>query len=588
MKGGFRLFSTIALIIISLYYLVLRPYMSEKPPVNLGLDLQGGMHVTLEVGVDALVKSLASDTDDAFNQVFKTTRGKVGATDRDFIDAFVSEFEARDANIRLSRYFRNVDAGITRRSSNNDIKTYLHKQADDALTGAIDVVRNRIDRFGVTEPSIVKQGSHRIVVELPGVSDAKRVRKLLRGTAQLQFRLMGEPQEINTSLTQVMAYYDKAVSPAQADTSKAAKADTSKAKVDPKTPATKNPLTGVLTPTGGVAFGTAAAKDTSKVMNALKAVPQFMPKGITPMWTSAPINRADKNAKEEMYLLLAVRDKVELKGETITNSTVEFDQFTNAPKVTMAMNSEGSNTWSRLTGANVGKQVAVVMDNLVYSYPNINNKIDGGRTEITGLDSREEATDIVTVLKSGSLPAPVNVVEERTVGPSLGQSSIEAGKWSVILAFALIGLFMVIYYRSAGVIADIALLLNILFIFGILASFNATLTLPGIAGIVLTIGMAVDANVLAFERIREELDSGKSQKLATEVGYTKAMAAIIDSHITTFFTGAILYSFGIGPIKGFAVTLMAGVLTTLFTCLIVTRLMTEFVTDDGKKPLSYG
>lgn len=600
MKGGFRLYSTIALVLISLFYLVLQPYLTSKPPVNLGLDLQGGMHVTLEVGVDALIKSLASDTDATFDQVMKATRTKVGTTDLDFIDAFVQEFQAKDANVRLSRYFRNSDAGITRRSSNADISTYLHKQADDALNGAIDVVRNRIDRFGVTEPSIVKQGTRRIVVELPGVSDVKRVTKLLRGTAQLQFRLLGEPQDIATALGQMNEHYSKAATPA-ADTTKAktdttatSAADTSKNIADlkkkveaDKKAAAKNPLA-ALTPTGGVSFGTAAAKDTASVTRAIKATSHLLPKGIVPMWTSAPVNRADKEAKEEIYMLLGVRDKVELKGETITNSAVEFDQFTNAPKVTMAMNAEGTATWSRLTGANVGKQVAVVMDNVVYSYPNIQNKIDGGRTEITGLDSREEATDIVTVLKSGSLPAPVNIVERRSVGPSLGQASINAGASSVLVSFILISLFMIFYYRTAGMIADVALVLNLLMVFGILAAFNATLTLPGIAGIVLTIGMAVDANVLAFERIREELDSGKSPKAASDMGYARSLNAIVDSHLTTFFTGAILYSFGIGPIKGFALTLMAGILTTLFTTLVTTRLMTDYLLKDGKRAINYG
>ena len=365
MKGGFRLFSTIALILISLFYLVY-PTFQNKTPVNLGLDLQGGMHLTLEVGVDELVKSLASDTDKTFDEVWQSTRTKVQASDADFIDTFVSDFENRDPNARLSRYFRNTEQNITRSSSNADIKTYLNTQADDAIKSSIDVVRNRIDRFGVTEPSIVKQGTRRIVVELPGVADSRRVRRLLRGTAQLQFRLMGDPTEVNASLQQIMAYYAKGTTDAPVDTSKAAKADTSKtAKADTSKVAnaakktSKKPLDGIFAAIGQVTFGEVAAKDTATVMKLFKApaVKAMWPKDVTPMWTASPVNdrvAADKKTDTvEKFHLLAVKNNVELTGERVTNSSVEFDQFTNAAEVSLAMDSDGANTWSRLTGSTV-------------------------------------------------------------------------------------------------------------------------------------------------------------------------------------------------------------------------------------------
>ena len=291
---------------------------------------------------------------------------------------------------------------------------------------------------------------------------------------------------------------------------------------------------------------------------------------------------------EDILVVLAVRSQVELTGDVVTDAAVDFDPQTNAPQVSMEMNGEGARTWSRLTGANVGKQVAIAMDNVVFSYPNILGRITGGRTSITGLDSRAEATDIVTILKSGSLPAPVDIIEEGTVGPSLGAASIRAGFTSLLVGLTLVALFMIFYYRGAGSIADIALLLNIIFILGILGAFRATLTLPGIAGIVLTIGMAVDANVLIFDRVREEVKYGRTLRGAIDAGYEKAFSAILDANVTTFFTGLILYSFGVGPIKGFAVTLMAGIIASLFSALVITRIMFDYLVGEKRQEVSIG
>jgi preprotein translocase subunit SecD len=350
-----------------------------------------------------------------------------------------------------------------------------------------------------------------------------------------------------------------------------------------------NALLEVMQPVGqGVVYGAVAENDTAAANTLLRApeIRALLPSGIKLMYTSSPIGLTEDG--HEMYYILGVRDDIEMTGEVIEDARVDFDQITNAPEVTMVMNSEGARTWARLTGANVGKQVAIVLDGVVYSYPVVNERITGGRSAISGLDSQEEAQDIVTILKSGALPAPVEIVEERTVGPSLGQASIRAGFLSVMVGLLIVALFMIAYYRTGGVVADLALVLNIIFILGILAGFGATLTLPGIAGIVLTIGMAVDANVLIFERIREEQATGKTLKAAIDGGFAKALSAIIDANITTFFVGAILYSFGVGPIQGFAVTLMAGILASMFSAIVFTRIIFDYMVIERRLSVNYG
>ncbi len=581
---------------------------TQERALKLGLDLLGGMHVTLEVRVDELVRELATDTDATFDEVMEAARARSASGDVSFIQAFVQEFEARDPNARLSRYFRSDEAGINRRSTNEEVAAYLEQEANDAIDRAIEIIRQRVDRYGVTEPSIQKQGTRRIVVELPGIDDAERVRRLLRGTARLEFRLMADPAELTRVAQSIIEYYEAAADTAASDTSGAAgtgEADTAAA--DPLLAGADtsagdavlgddpvgagNPLLAVMQPLPygpGVVFGQVLETDTAAVNRLLRnpEVQALIPDDIELMYTASPVG-VDQNGRE-VYDILGVRSTAELTGEAIVEATVDFDQFTNQPQVSMTMDSEGARTWARVTGANVGKNIAIVLDGVVYSYPVVEGRIVGGRSRITGLDSREEAQDIVTVLESGALPAPVVIVEERTVGPSLGQASIRAGFWSVLVGLLLVALFMIWYYRTAGVVADLALLLNIVFILGILAAFGATLTLPGIAGIVLTIGMAVDANVLIFERIREEQGTGKTLKAAVEAGYAKALSAIVDANITTFFVGVILYSFGVGPIQGFAVTLMAGILCSMFTAIIVTRIIFDYMIIERRATVSYG
>lgn len=571
----------------------------KEKSLNLGLDLQGGMHVTLEVQVEALVRELASDTDESFDEVVLAARERVRSNNEAFIDAFVSEFESRDPEARLSRYFRNSDADITRRSENNEVASYLRAEANDAVSRAIEIIRDRVDRYGVTEPSIQKQGTRRVIVELPGVDDAERVRNLLKGTARLEFRLMSEPEELVRSLQNMIEYFeaesaDSTMADAdtvEPDSADAALADsTGEFLLDSgEDESLTNRFLEILSPVGqGTVFGAVSVSDTAAVNQLLlePAVAAMLPVNTTLMYTSSPVG-VDEGGREIFYML-GVRDQIEMTGDVIEDANVDFDQITNAPEVTMDMNSEGARTWARITGANVGKQIAIVLDGVVYSYPVVNERIVGGRSNIQGLDSQEEATDIVTILKSGALPAPVEIIEERTVGPSLGAASIRAGFTSVMVGLLIVAIFMIVYYRSGGVVANLALIINILFILGILAGFHATVTLPGIAGIVLTIGMAVDANVLIFERIREEQATGKTLKAAIQGGYAKALSAIFDANITTFFVGAILYSFGVGPIQGFAVTLMAGILASMFSAIIITRLVIDYMVIGRKMSVNFG
>ncbi len=583
---------------------------TRERALKLGLDLRGGMSSTLEVRVDELIRALATDTDPAFESALRTAVQDAQTSDASFVDLFADAFEKADPNGRLARYFRSDADGITRRSSNADVRTYLQAQADGAVQRAMQIVRQRVDRFGVAEPGIVRKGTRRIAIELPGVDDAERVRRLLRGTARLEFHLMAEPEEANRALSSIVAFYNdstkaRAVTPADtasttriaADSAGAATvagdsaariaaAGVDTAKQDTTaTPSATNPLLKVMTPLGGIQFGSVAVKDTATARRLLNRpeVEALLPRGTRLLWFSRPTGEAN-----DQMLLLAVRDNVELTGETIEAATVDFDPQTNQPQVSMGMDAEGARLWSRLTGANINKPVAIVLDDYVVSYPVVQNRIPNGRSSITGLDGRAEAEDIVNVLKSGSLPAPVQIIEESTVGPSLGAESIRAGALSFAIGFLAVALFMMFWYRGAGLVAVGALTLNVLFILGVLAAFRATLTLPGIAGIVLTLGMAVDANVLIYERIREELDAGRGFRAAVDAGFEKALSAILDSNITTFLTGVILYAFGIGPIQGFAVTLMAGILTSLFAALVITRLVFDYIAYEREGSISLG
>jgi len=543
--------------------------------LSLGLDLQGGMHVTLEIGTPQLILELAGENrDDQLNQVIQQALANAVANDTDFIDEMLLAFEGQDANARLSRYYRSDADEITRRSSNAEIVTYLKNQRDAALDRAIEIIRTRVDRFGVSEPSIVKQGNSRIVVELPGVDDEDRVRNLLRGTARLEFRTGADAQDFSTFRNQVVEFYN--VVPDTSDT----------LQLDAQT----NPLVDVLGFVQGqtaYVFGYATTDDTARVMELLRneEIQQMFPRNTEVLWSANPTEFADGT---EQYTLFGVSTDVELTGEVIEEASIQFDPVTNAPEVSMGMNSEGARVWGRITGANIGKPVAIVLDDYIVSYPNVISKISGGNSSITGLESVEEAEDLVNILLSGALPAPLEIIGSRTVGATLGEASISAGLNSILIGLGIVAIFMIIYYRKGGGVADIALTLNIVFILGVLASFGAVLTLPGMAGIVLTIGMAVDANVLIFDRIREEQRGGKTIKASISSGYANAMSAIIDANVTTGFVALILLSFGVGPIKGFAVTLLAGIACSLFSAIIITRVVIDYLTRNKPEAMSFG
>lgn len=549
--------------------------LSEKV-LNLGLDLQGGMHVTLELQASQLLLELAGEfKDSTLVNTVREAQKRSNENLSNVLDEFVTVFEARDSEARLSRYYRSDLAGISRRSSNEEIKDYLQVQLDAAVRRAIEIVRTRVDRYGVSEPSIVRQGSSRIIVELPGVDDEERVRNLLKGTARLEFRLTADPSELRASLESVIGFYN--VMEASTDS------------VATDSTVASNRLMEIFAPEGqSVIFGAAQATDTAEVKRLLSdtQVKRLLPRNVELMWTAKPDFTTEDG--REFFRLIGVRDNVELTGDVIEEASPQFDPYTNQPEVSMSMNREGARKWARITGANIGKPIAIVLDNYVYTFPNVVTKISDGRSSITGVNGLSEAEDLVNILLSGALPAPLDIIEERTVGPTLGAASIEAGFKSAMFGLFIVAIFMIFYYRTGGAIADLALTLNIVFILGILAAFKATLTLPGIAGIVLTIGMAVDANVLIFERIREELASGKTIKAAIDAGYSNAMSAIVDSNVTTFLTGAILYSFGVGPIKGFAVTLMAGIVSSLFSAIIISRLVVDWLTQSKHSKVNFG
>ena len=542
----------------------------REQAISLGLDLKGGMHVSLEVGTAELMLELAGEYgDDTFESQVAEAEA-IALEDRtDIIDEFVEIFTTANPEGRLSRYFRSDAAEIGRTSTNEEIVLYLKTQRDAAVDRAMEIVRNRVDRFGVTEPAIYKQGANRIVVELPGVDDKERVRNLLKGTARLEFRLAADGEELIAARERVYDYFQ----PNAADSASGG----------------VNPLNDLLILQGNsnVVFGYAAETDIAEVNEYIseEEVQRLLPRNTTLLWAASEFAQDETNSYFE---LIGVRSEAELTGDVITEASVQFDPVTNIPEVSMSMNTQGARTWSRITGANINKPIAIVLDGVVYSYPVVQNKISNGQSSINGLADLAEAEDLVNILLSGALPAPLEIIEEQTVGATLGEASIRAGLFSIVTGLTIVALFMMVYYRGGGAVADLALLVNIIFILGILAAFKATLTLPGIAGIVLTIGMAVDANVLIFDRIREEMRLGKTLKAGIESGYNNALSAILDANVTTFFVGVILYSFGVGPIKGFAVTLMAGIASSLFSALILSRVLVENLAYREKSAISFG
>ena len=572
--------------------------------INLGLDLKGGMNVMLQVQLEDLVKALSGNSvDPQFLQALNLAKTRSVNSQSDFITLFGEAWEETTGGARLSQIFGTYEMreSIKPESTNAEVLSVIKKEAESAVANSFNVLRNRIDRFGVTQPSIQKLGnSGRILVELPGVKEPERVRKLLQGTASLEFWTTFENGEIapylaeaNEVLAGILAEENEA--PAQAAAPAEEKdivaeeiGNTENEDANMKAYKAANPLYAALSPVQqntGACIGYATSADTAKV-NRYLAMPQIaalFPAEFRPMWSVKPVGDT-----ENIYELVAIKatsrdGQAPLDGSVITNASVTYDSRTNGePKVSMSMNAEGANIWAHLTKDNIGKQIAIVLDGTVYSYPVVNSEISGGNSEISGHFSVEEATDLVNVLKSGKLPAPATIVQEQVVGPSLGAKSIKDGMISFLIAFILVLLYMVFFYQGAGLVADVALLTNVVLLFGTLASFGAVLTLPGIAGLVLTLGMAVDANVIIYERIKEEIKAGKGLSKAVADGYSNAYSAIIDGQITTLLTGLVLFFFGSGPVKGFATTLIIGIITSMLTAIFITRLIIDGRVSKGK------
>ncbi|TXB65391.1 protein translocase subunit SecDF [Vicingus serpentipes] len=618
--------------------------------LNLGLDLKGGMNVTLEVQISEVVKALSSfSKDNAFNQAIIDAKTAQKATNADFVTLFGQVYQEKNPNGKLSSIFYTLDNKdkLSPNATNEEVLAFIKEEADDAIERSFNVLRTRISLFGAAQPNIQKlTGSDRILVELPGVKDKVRVRQLLQGTAKLEFWLTYENQEIYPMLAQadellgaankakasvidttvtdevlsegtaeevadaIETLVDSTVNSAEEGTASLldkiegaeGESSDSNAVATPEQSfedyAKDHPLFAIMRPAifqdeqgqyfpgQGPIVGYVAIKDTAKVNSymAMKEVRALFPPRIKFLWTAKPYDDEGK-----FLQLLAIKvdnreGKAVLEGDVIIDASQQFDQFSGSPRIDMAMNGEGANKWKHITADNIGKSVVIALDNLVYSFPTVQGEISGGQSNITGNFDIEEAKLIANILKAGKLPAPARIIEENVVGPTLGQESINKGMLSFIVALLVVLAYMVFYYSKAGIASVIALLANMFFIFGVLASMPQliALTLPGIAGIILTIGMSVDANVLIFERIREEIAAGKGTRLAVADGYKFAYSSIIDANVTTLLTGAVLWFFGTGPVEGFAKTLVIGIGTSLFTAIFITRLIFEFNLNKNK------
>jgi len=583
--------------------------------IGLGLDLKGGMNVILEVSVPDVVDILADHrTDPLYKKSLEEAKKAEETSQDDFISLFINAWKKNAPGKPLASIFatQQMKDKVTTKSSDSEVESALRAEVSAAVDNALLVVQNRIDKFGVVQPNISKlEGmSGRIMVEMPGVKEPERVRKLLQGSANLEFWECYNSQEIIPALAQLNAQYAAGETPADstkaavADSAKVvAAADTTKAKEglaaamakkdakDDKVAADnavskQNPLFSVFTPTQGqtlAVVGYALTRDTAAVNKIIhsEVAKRILPADLKLLWGAKPsdLEFTDRQERFELYAIdtrNAINGRAPLEGDVITSSRDGFDQH-GRPEVTMQMNGDGSRRWSQLTHNNINKAVAIVLDDAVYSAPRVNQQIDGGNSSITGNFTIQDTKDLANTLNSGKMPAPTRIVQSDVVGPTLGAQSIKQGAISFVVAFVLLMIYMVLLYNwIPGMLANIALLFNLFFTLGILTSFQAALTMPGIAGIVLTLGTAVDANVLIYERTKEELRKGLNVKEALGKGYSNAFSAIFDSNLTSLITGIILYVVGTGPIRGFATTLMIGICVSFFTAVFMTRLVYEY------------
>ena len=582
--------------------------------IGLGLDLKGGMNVILEVSVPDVLENLADHkVDAAFVKSMKEARAEHEVSQSDFITLFINAFKKNAPGRHLSEIFatQQLQGKVSPNSSDKDVEKVLRTEVQAAIDNSFLVVRTRIDKFGVVQPNIQKlEGQQgRIMVEMPGINEPERVRKLLQGSANLEFwetynsdeiipylsqlnqreanHRSGAKEEVADSATTdtaTVAAAEKAEAKAEAKaafkTKKDAKADDAAAAAEAKK---QNPLFSIFQPSGNGALslvGYASARDTAEVNKIIYSAlaKQILPADCRLLWSAKP---ADGIQAKNIYELHAIKvtttnGRAPIEGDVVTDAKDQFNNLTGSPEVSMTMNSDGARRWAALTKANVGKAIAIVLDGTVYSAPRVNGEISGGQSSISGNFTIEDTKDLANTLKSGRMPAPAHIVQEEVVGPTLGAQSIQQGFISFIFAFIILMIYMVVMYDFIpGMVANGALLLNLFFTMGIMASFQAALTMPGIAGIVLALGMAVDANVLIYERTKEELNKGLGTKQALSLGYSNAFSAIFDSNLTSIITGIILYVFGTGPIRGFATTLIIGICCSFFTAVFLTRLVYE-------------
>lgn len=618
----------------------------KEREINLGLDLRGGMNVMMQVAVRDVIEALSNNsTDTTFIQALDLASERLKSSQTGYIKLFYDAFREIDPNAKLAGIFAYEfkDKGITTTSTNDEVYKVLEAETEDAINRSYEILSTRIDRFGVAQPNIQRiPGTGRVSIELPGVKDASRVRNLLQGTASLEFwetykfseiyqffidanaklanmndltpKELDSVEELLSTMdstdleelivdndvveqTSELAEGEELLEEGKDELEALIEADTIEQEEDLSLEEwkQKNPLftylmpsfytsnDGLQYPSENAAVGIAKISDTAIVNRMLAKVKDDLPKNLKLAWTVKP-----EASTPNMLQLIALKvtnpdGKAPLSGDVITDARQDFDVNGNV-EVSITMNQEpGARLWKNLTGQNINRQIAIVLDGYVYSYPNVRNEISGGRSSISGGNmTLEEAQDIATVLKAGKLPAPAKIIQEEIVGPSLGQQSVKWGMISFVIAFIIIIVIMVIYYNNSGWVASLALVCNVFFIFGILASIGAVLTLPGLAGLVLTIGMAVDANVIIYERIKEEIKAGKGMRLAINDGYKNAYSAIIDGNVTTLITAVVLYTLGSGPIKGFATTLLIGILCSMFTAIFITRLVFDKRVSKGK------
>jgi len=618
---------------VTVYNLLVKKYTyadCKQKELQLGLDLKGGMNLTIEVDDAAIIKALAAKKNDPkLDQALKNAQQRRIASNTSFVDLFVDELKKIDPNQPLVSYFlsRETSDVLNVNSTDQDVINYLKTEIQSAFDNTFIVIRKRIDKFGVTQPNIQKLvGQSRILIELPGVDNPNRVRNILQTTAKLEFwetwnltEIAPRLEQANKRLAQILKTTDSLsligdslaindtikdstkLAQQTTDTSKLAQqlqsldnkplGDTTAENVELEQFKKENPLFAYLNINvrkegnqqfygEGPLIGYAYSRDTARINEYLRLT-QDLFRDVKFVWSAKPI--ADTRNVYELVALKVnpLTNKAPLEGDVIVSARQDVDQYGNVI-VDMQMNSEGAKIWKDLTAKNLGRSIAIVLDNLVYSYPVVQSEIPNGRSQISGNFTVEEAQDLATVLNAGKLPAPARIIEENVVGPSLGSEAINSSMIAFIVAFVLVLIYMIAFYGTAGIGACIALIINMLMTFGVLASIGATLTLSGIAGIVLSLGMAVDANVIINERIKEELNAGKGLRMAVKDGYKNSYSAIIDGNVTTIIAGVILLIFGMGPVQGFATTLVIGILTSMFTALFVTRLFVEILLDKGK------